>query len=96
MRAILDIVLMVINLAVWVIIIQAVLSWLVAFNVLNTRNQFVNQIWRTLQQLTEPLIGPVRRRMPMNTGLDLSPLVVIFGLYFLQRVIIYYIYPNVI
>ncbi|MEO1404985.1 MAG: YggT family protein [Pseudomonadota bacterium] len=96
MRAILDIVLIVIDLAIWVIIIQAILSWLVAFNVLNTRNQFVSQIWGMLQQLTEPLIGPVRRRLPMNTGLDLSPLVVILGLYFLQRVIYYYIYPNVI
>ncbi|MEM6412268.1 MAG: YggT family protein [Pseudomonadota bacterium] len=96
MRAILDIVMIVIDLAIWVIIIQAILSWLIAFNVLNTQNQFVNQIWRMLQQLTEPVVGPVRRRLPMNSGLDLSPLVVILGLYFLQRVIVYYVYPNVI
>ncbi|MEM9668974.1 MAG: YggT family protein [Pseudomonadota bacterium] len=95
MRALLDVLLIIIDLAVWVIIIQAILSWLVAFNVLNTQNPFVNQIWRMLHQLTDPLVAPVRRRMPMNTGLDLSPLVVILGLYFLQQVIRYYIYPNV-
>lgn len=95
MRAILDIVLILLQLAIWVFIIQAVLSWLIAFNVLNTRNQFVAQIWRILQQLTEPVTRPVRRMLPPMQGLDLSPLVVILGILLLERVIVYYIYPNV-
>ena len=96
MRALLDVVLIVLNLAVWIIIIQAVLSWLVSFNVLNTRNRFVATIWQALYQLTEPVMRPVRNFLPRTGALDLSPLVVILIIFFLQRAILYYIYPNVI
>ncbi len=95
MRAVLDIILIILQLAIWVFIIQAVLSWLIAFNVLNTRNPFVAQVWRILQQLTEPVTRPVRRLLPKMQGLDLSPLVVILGILLLERIIAYYIYPNV-
>lgn len=95
MRAILDIVLILLNLAIWILIAQAIISWLVAFNVLNTRNPFVAQIWRMLHQVTEPVVAPVRRMLPRTSGIDFAPLVVIIGIIFLQRVIAYYIYPNV-
>lgn len=95
MRPFLDIILIVLNLAIWVFIIQAILSWLIAFNVLNMRNQFVAQVWDLLRQVTDPVTRPIRRALPMTGGVDFSPLVAILGIFFVQRVIIYYIYPNV-
>lgn len=96
MRAVLDIVLLVLQLAIWIVIAQAILSWLITFNVLNTRNQFVSTIWRTLQQVIDPFTRPIQRVLPSTGGLDFSPLVLILGIIFLQRIIIYYVYPGVI
>lgn len=96
MRAVLDIVMIILQLGIWVLIIQAILSWLIAFNVVNTRNQFVAGLWNLLQQVTEPLCRPIRKVLPRMSGIDLSPLVLILVIIFLQRVIAYYIYPNVI
>ncbi len=95
MRAILDIVLIVLDLYVWLLIASAILSWLIAFNVVNTRNQFVAAIAEFLFRITEPVLGPIRRSLPSLGGLDISPIVVILIIMFLQRVITYYIYPNV-
>ena len=61
----------------YIIIIQAVLSWLVAFNVINLQNDFVRQVWTGLDRLTEPLYRPFRRILPDMGGLDFSPMVVI-------------------
>ena len=96
MRAILDIVLIVLDLYVWLLIASAILSWLIAFNVVNTRNQFVGSIAEFLYRITEPVMAPIRSRMPSFGGLDISPIIVILIIMFLQRVIGYYIYPNVI
>ncbi|MEM5516785.1 YggT family protein [Henriciella sp. AS95] len=96
MRAVLDIVMIILQLGIWILIAQAVLSWLIAFNVLNTRNQFVAGLWNFLQQITEPLCRPIRRMLPRMSGIDLSPLVLILIIIFLQRVIAYYVYPNVV
>lgn len=95
MRALLDVVLIVLNLYTWVIIAMAVFSWLVAFNVVNYRNGAVAAIGNILFQLTEPLLRPIRRIMPNTGTLDLSPLILLLGVFLLQRIIIYYIYPNV-
>lgn len=95
MRAILDVVLLVLDLYTWVIIASAVLSWLVAFNVVNIRNDVVRAIWNMIHQLTEPLLQPIRRRLPDMGGLDISPIVLLLGVFLLQRIIGYYIYPNV-
>ena len=73
---------------IWIIIIQAVLSWLIAFNVINTSNRFVYSIGNALYQLTEPVVGRVRRFLPTPSGIDFSPMVVIIGLIFLQRVVL--------
>ncbi|MBK0398070.1 YggT family protein [Limibaculum sp. M0105] len=73
-----------VDLVFWVIIIQAIMSWLIAFNVLNTRQQFVWQVWNALNRLTEPLYRPVRRFMPDMGGIDLAPLLVLFALFALQ------------
>ncbi|MBY0364588.1 MAG: YggT family protein [Phreatobacter sp.] len=95
MKAILDVVLIALNLYWWVIIISAVLSWLIAFNVVNYRNQIVAQIDTTLRAMTEPVLAPIRRRMPNLGAVDLSPIVLLLGIILIQQVIIRYIYPNV-
>jgi YggT family protein len=61
----------------WIIIIQAVLSWLVAFNVINTHSDFVRSLLNALQRITEPLYRPVRKILPDFGGIDFSPLVVL-------------------
>jgi YggT family protein len=95
MRAVLDVVFVILDLYIWVLIIQAVLSWLLAFNVLNARNQLVGAIWRFTVALTEPLLKPIRNVVRPINGLDLSPLILMLGIFLLQRVLAYYVYPNV-
>ncbi|BAF89315.1 MULTISPECIES: YggT family protein [Azorhizobium] len=95
MRALLDVILIVLQLYVWVLIISAVLSWLVAFNVVNPYNQLVRTISEIVYKLTEPLLAPLRSVLPSIGGLDLSPMVLILIIFFLERVIAYYIYPMV-
>src|SRR5438067_569597 len=73
---------------VWIIIIQAILSWLVAFNVINTYNQFVRSLLHALDRMTAPVYRPIRRVLPDFGGLDLSPLVVILVLILLRRLLI--------
>lgn len=95
MRALLDVILVALDIYVYVIIAMAVFSWLLAFNVVNQRNQAVATIGNMLYQLTEPVLRPIRRRMPMMGGLDLSPIVLLLLIFLLQRIIAYYIYPHV-
>jgi len=82
-----QIVLTVIQLFIYVIIAQAILSWLVAFNVINTHNRFVSSVGEVLYRLTEPALAPIRRRLPAFGGVDLSPVVLILGLIFIQMVL---------
>jgi len=79
-----------------VLIAAAILSWLIAFNVINTRNQFVSAVAEFLYRITEPVLRPIRSLLPGLGGLDISPVIVILIIMFLQRVIAYYVYPNVI
>ena len=79
--------LIVIELYMWAVIIGVVLSWLVAFNVVNTTNRFVVMIGDFIYRLTEPLLEPIRRMLPTLGGLDLSPMVLILGLIFVRGVI---------
>jgi len=77
-----------IDIALWIIIIQAVLSWLIAFDVINRHSNFVAQVWNGLNRLTDPIYRPIRRIMPDLGGIDLTPMVVIIALLFLERLII--------
>jgi YggT family protein len=95
MRAILDVVLIVLQLYTWVVIAAVAVSWLIAFNVINTRNEIVAAIVNIIYQLTEPLLAPIRRMLPNLGGLDLSPLVLLLLVFLIQRIIAYYIYPYV-
>lgn len=76
-----------IDLYMWVVIISAILSWLVAFSVVNTSNRFVYAIWDFLHRVTEPALRPIRRLMPNLGGVDISPVILILLLYFLQLVL---------
>jgi YggT family protein len=76
---------------VWVIIIQSILSWLVQFNVINTYNQFVRSFLYALDRMTAPLYRPIRRVLPDFGGLDLSPLVVILIIILLRRLLLVWI-----
>jgi YggT family protein len=77
----------VLTIAQWVIIIQAILSWLVAFNVVNTYNGGVRSIWQALERVTEPVYRPIRRVLPDFGGLDLSPMVVLLVIILLRRLV---------
>lgn len=95
MRSVLDVVLLALQIYVWILIASAVLSWLIAFNVVNTRNQFVSTIWDFLYRITEPALRPIRNRMPNLGGIDISPIILLLLIFFIQSVIVRYIYPNV-
>ncbi|MEZ5839147.1 MAG: YggT family protein [Hyphomicrobiales bacterium] len=96
MRAILDVVLIALDLYVWIIIASAVLSWLVAFNVVNPRNQLVATIYEAVYRMTEPALRPIRNFLPNLGGIDISPIVLLLVIFLIQRVIMYNIYPLVL
>ena len=77
MRAILDVILLALQIYVWLLIAAAVLSWLIAFNVVNTRNQFVATVGEFLYRITEPALRPIRNLMPNLGGIDISPVILI-------------------
>ena len=81
------IIIIAIDFYIWVVIISAILSWLVAFNVVNTRNRFVYMIGDFLYRITEPALRPIRKIVPNFGGVDITPIVLILGLWFVQRVL---------
>jgi YggT family protein len=93
MRAVVELILIVINLYWWVVIASAVMSWLVAFGVINTRNRFVASLGETLYRLTEPALRPIRSVIPDLGGVDISPVVLLLLLWFIERLVILYLLP---
>ncbi len=87
MISILSLISTIITIYIWILIISAVLSWLIAFNVINTSNRFVYTVVDTLYKLTEPALAPIRRILPNLGGIDLSPVVLILGLWFLRNLL---------
>lgn len=79
-----DLIAVILNLYQFVVIAMVVMSWLIGFNVINRHNQIVDMIWRTLLAVTEPVLRPIRRMMPPLGGLDLSPLILLLAIFFLQ------------
>lgn len=82
-----EIAMIAIDLYIWAIIIMAILSWLVAFDVINTSNRLVYTIADFLGRITEPALRPIRNFMPNLGGIDISPIILILALFFLQRVL---------
>ena len=95
MRALLDVVLLALQLYTWIVVASAIMSWLVAFNVVNMRNDVVRAIGNFLYQATEPALRPIRRILPNLGGIDVSPIILLLGIFFLRRVIALYLYPAV-
>jgi YggT family protein len=93
MRALLDVIEIVLQLYVYALIVSAVLSWLIAFNVINVRNDFVRGVMTFLYQITEPVLRPIRNRLPNLGGIDISPIIVILIIMLLQGWIRDYLYP---
>jgi len=87
MRAILDVLLLALELYWWIIIASAIFSWLFAFNVINSRNQFVGMVAQFLHQATEPALRPIRRYMPNLGTIDISPIILLLIIFFAQQVI---------
>ncbi len=95
MRAILDVVFVALNLYKYVIVGAAILSWLIAFNVVNIRNDFVRSVWNLLDGLTTPLLRPIRNFLPNMGGIDISPIILLLGVMLVEQIIWHYIYPFV-
>jgi YggT family protein len=95
MRAIFEVIDIALSMYMWIVIVMAIFSWLVAFNVVNTRNQVVAMIGDFLYRITDPVLRPIRNVMPNLGGIDISPVIVFLIIIFLQRVIELYILPNV-
>lgn len=87
MGSILGIINMLLDIAFWIIIVQALLSWLLAFNVLNAGSDVVRSLYGGLARLTEPVYRPIRRILPDTRPMDLAPLVVLVGIFALQIII---------
>jgi YggT family protein len=95
MRALFLVIDLALELYIYLLIAAAVFSWLIAFNVVNTRNQFVGMVADFLYRITEPALRPIRRRIPNLGGIDISPLILVFLIIFIRYVIRLYIIPNV-
>jgi YggT family protein len=83
----------VIDIYIWLLIASVVLSWLVAFNIINTRNRLVYMVGDFLHRLTEPLLRPIRGLLPSMGGLDISPVILILALYFVRDLVSQYLRP---
>ncbi len=79
---------------IWIIIAQVIVSWLLAFNILNMSNRFVAMVANALYQITDPLLRPIRRLVPSFGGLDISPIILFLAIYFIRLVILYPMMQN--
>lgn len=87
MSSLIDVIQLALQLYTYLIVASAILSWLVAFNVVNTRNDFVRSIWNFLDAVTEPVLRPIRKILPNLGGVDISPVILILLIIFLQNIL---------
>lgn len=87
MTSLYQILMLILSVAKFFILAHFVMSWLISFQVLNIRQPFVAQVWYGLNRMLEPLYGPIRRILPAMGGIDLSPLVVLIGIYALEIIL---------
>jgi YggT family protein len=95
MRALFLVIDLALELYIWIVIAAAIFSWLVAFHVVNTRNQVVGMIGEFLYRITEPALRPIRNFLPNLGGIDISPVILFLIIIFIRYVIALYILPNV-
>jgi YggT family protein len=95
MQALLDVIEYALTIYVWIVIAMAIFSWLVAFNVVNTRNPAVAGIGEFLYRITEPALRPIRNVVPTFGGIDISPVILFLLIILIEKVIEYYIRPFV-
>jgi YggT family protein len=93
MLPVLDVIMLALRIYTWLILGMVILSWLVAFGVVNMRNDFVRMLYDFLHRVTEPALARIRRFMPDLGGIDLSPIILLLIVFFIQQVIVYYLYP---
>ena len=89
MNPFLWLILTIIDLYIWLLIAAAVLSWLIAFNVVNTRNPIVANVGEFLYRITEPVLRPIRNILPNLGGIDISPVILIILLLFLKQLVVW-------
>jgi YggT family protein len=95
MRALFLVIDLALQIYIWIVIAMAIFSWLVAFNVVNTRNHGVAVIGDFLYRITEPVLRPIRNMLPNLGGIDISPVILFLIIVFIRYVIALYILPNV-
>ena len=86
----------VIDLYTWIVIAGAIMSWLVAFGVVNINNKFIRTVVDVLYRLTEPVLRPIRRILPNLGGVDISPVILLLGLFFVRSLLWEYVWPALI
>ena len=89
-------ILTVLDIYFWIIIATVIISWLVAFNVINGANPYVRQVVFALRRLTEPLLGPIRRFLPDLGGIDISPIILLLLIFFVRQFLITTVAPLVV
>lgn len=92
MHSLLMLIDIVLDLYVWCLIIWVVVSWLVSFDIINTRNRFVYLVSDFLYRITEPALRPIRRVIPTLSGIDLSPIILILGIWFIRSLMREYLW----
>ena len=85
----------VINLYIWVLIINVIFSWLLAMNIFNTQNRIIIAVYYGTRKLTDPLLNPIRNILPNLSGIDISPVVLILILYFIRNLLFEYFYMTI-
>jgi YggT family protein len=86
----------VIDIYTWIVIAGAIMSWLVAFGVVNISNKFIRMVVEVLYRLTEPVLRPIRRILPNLGGVDISPVILLLGLFFIRSLLWEYVWPALI
>ena len=94
MCSLINVILLALTIYFYFVIASAILSWLVAFNVVNTHNQFVGMVAEFLYRITEPALRPIRRFMPDLGGIDISPIILFLVIIFIQGLIQEYLVPQ--
>ena len=86
----------IIDIYTWIVIASAIMSWLVAFGVVNTRNQFIRTVVDILYRVTEPALRPIRRIMPNLGGVDISPVILLLLLFFVRSLLAEYVFSSLL